>query len=85
MTIRGKYRVAIVIGVAGIGVLAGLTYAVAGWFIAPLLVLFVAVGIYMTNLRCPNCGYPAFLGGQGNLYWRPWIPQQCVSCRAELK
>lgn len=90
MTIRGKYRLSLLIGIAGASVLALLMFHVSEYFLFVDLVFLIIVGGYVVNLKCPFCG-KTVLKNEVRLFhrdfelWTPWIPKRCQRCRGEIE
>ena len=54
------------------------------------VIFTIAVGLYITSLRCPGCQHPILrksvkIYGVDIYYWSINIPRKCQKCGIELK
>ena len=60
------------------------------YFVIPLVVLLLVIGLYTISLRCPHCGKrvlynPLTILGTTIWIWTAWIPKRCTECGKELE
>jgi hypothetical protein len=90
MSLRIKLRILLWLWMIGGSLFSLCILYISHWFIVPLLILFLVVGVGGMLLKCPQCHRPATynpinLLGLTVWMWTPWIPIKCSKCRNELK
>ena len=87
--IRTRYRIAIFLWfINGTAFILGALY-ITKYFLIPLFVLFIGIGLYTISLKCPNCGKrvlhnPVTIFGVELYIWTSWIPKRCSKCKVEF-
>lgn len=85
MNLRRKLGFALAIWAVGGISLSVAAVNISQYFIAPLAVLSVVIGMYTLNLRCPSCGGHVLLsyveiGALKIPYVISWLPRKCSNC-----
>lgn len=88
MTLSAKLRVAYAVWfIAGFG-LGIAAIKVSSYFIWPLIILQILVGLYAMSLRCPHCGKRALITpvdiGVKVPFVTSWVPNKCARCGQKI-
>lgn len=68
---------------------SGLAIRYSEWFLIPLFLTLVLVGLVSFSLRCPKCkksalNNPITVFGVEMYIWTSWIPKNCTHCGEPL-
>lgn len=89
MSLSMKLRLAFLIWIVGGFALGVTAVTVSSYFFIPMGLLFVGVGLFTLNLRCPHCNARVLITPVNAFGLRvpaatSWIPRKCPNCRREL-
>lgn len=75
--------------ILGVILILGSMY-ITSYFIIPLIVVVIIIGIIAMNIRCPYCNKSVLsnkikLFGFEFIVCTPWIPNNCPKCGKALK
>jgi hypothetical protein len=87
--IRSKYRYAILFWIIFGSALIICSLYISQWFLALLFLLFIVIGLYVVNIKCPSCNKsvlynPINVFGIEINIWTSWIPKNCSKCGRQL-
>jgi hypothetical protein len=89
-TVRKKYRIALFLWFVNACALMLGAVGISAYFLIPLVVLLLIIGLYTISLKCSRCGKrvlynPFTILGTTIWIWTAWIPKKCTQCGNELR